>query len=190
MYLRRLHMCLCGLIILFILSLSLSLSSPKNMSAQTLSSSLVSQSTDKFEIGSIYQIASHEIELGNLIPPQEYLSGRIFVGDTTNHNNVATAANSATADPISDTPKAKRPKTGTGLFSKQQLANKTPPKRDDSALLNDPSLLVLNFNGIHAGEKVGTQAISASDRFRRAFRVFFVRIVHFLLSLFLLCLRR
>ena len=164
------------------------------MSAHTLSSQLVSQSTDKFEIGSvkrklkhkqnlshlcsffpmklihfhvascfflislsgIYAIASHEVELNELIPESEYLSGRIFVGSTSNvvakaSNNNEKDASSAPASPLSHVPT-----TGHALFSKQRLVNRQVGRPNDfEAILNDPSLLVLNRDGIiKRGEKV------------------------------------
>jgi DNA repair and recombination protein RAD54B len=93
-------------------------------------------------------IASHEVELGTPIPEAEYLSGRIFVGTTY---VMKPAEESPRKD---DGPKDKTKKTGTAMFSKQQLANKPSPKTANPGVaLDDPSLIFLNRDGIVRYEK-------------------------------------
>lgn len=107
-------------------------------------------------LSSTYAIGSHEIEIGNPIADKEYLSGRIFVGTTyqIKPDPIATTTPSD-SDAASKGGEKKKGGTGNALFSKQRIANKPPaPKSDPSAILNDPSLLVLNPDGIlHRGEQ-------------------------------------
>lgn len=104
----------------------------------------------------VHLIGSHEIELGSLIPDDDFLSGRIFVGTTYSINTTSKAGDDKTPP---STPSSSKSRAGSNLFAKQRLANKPPPKPIDiEAMANDPAILLLNKEGvIQRNEKVKTQ---------------------------------
>jgi DNA repair and recombination protein RAD54B len=102
-------------------------------------------------VSSIYAIGSHEVEIGQPIREEEYLSGRIFVGTTY---QLKPDPIPAAGDAEAASPAKKKGVTGNALFNKQRVANKpAPPKADPTAVLNDPSLMVLNAQGVLCGER-------------------------------------
>lgn len=94
----------------------------------------------------IYPIGTREVELVELIPDDEFLSGRIFIGNTYSLKMDSTKPND-----MNDSTKRSPLKIGSSLFTKQRIANKSTAKPSMNAsedVLKNPALFVLNPDGI------------------------------------------
>lgn len=118
------------------------------MSGATVSKTLASFNPEKMEEGNSYLIASSEILLGEPIQPKVFLSGQCFVGDASATTPVAAAMTAKPQAPV--TPFMKLKASSGARLANSSVSDAAAAQQQAAllAMLEDPSLLLLNRSGI------------------------------------------